>query len=245
MSFKRGCSSHRSGEYHIYLLSRPRGKYRSSQKTNQQQRPQIRSGFNYSRDTAATILWYRQTTQPESETLLTWCNLSYIHGVEIGRYVIRCKYAISHLICDSCASLLPALSSPQTSHRGIVIVATMKTIVLLLGTIAVASADIYQTLVPTGLPATSTDHWGCATENLTQYFQPPEPTGALNFALWSYRTELRRDSCPGTELFCPYPSHSRCCGFSTYVQKHSCRPTPPMAAKQLHGGMSTAPRLYR
>lgn len=219
MSFQSGCSSHRSGEYHIYLLSSPRAGMEAHKR-------QAKSSNNKYAQALTTLeillLRYHGTVKPLNQSQRRYslgaiCRTFMVSKLD-GMY-ISCKYAISHLICDSCAFLLPALSSPKTSHRGIVIVATMNTMVLLLGTIAVASAEIYQTLVPTGLPATSnfTDHWGCATENLTQYFQPPEPTRALNFALWSYGTEPPRDSYTWTELFCPYPSHSRCCGFSTYV----------------------------
>ncbi|KAI1800390.1 hypothetical protein F4811DRAFT_33712 [Daldinia bambusicola] len=70
--------------------------------------------------------------------------------------------------------------------------------------------------------ATSTqrpDPWQCATQNLTQFFDVPKPTGALLKALDSYGDELVKP-CLATAtgldvLSCSVTNTSQWCGFAT------------------------------
>ena len=60
------------------------------------------------------------------------------------------------------------------------------------------------------------DPWQCATEDISQYLNPPKPTGALLAALQSYGDELLK-TCTFTgasALDCPFPASSDWCKFS-------------------------------
>ncbi|KAI1474544.1 hypothetical protein F4774DRAFT_400154 [Daldinia eschscholtzii] len=70
--------------------------------------------------------------------------------------------------------------------------------------------------------ATSTqrpDPWQCATQNLTQFFDVPKPTGALLKALDSYGDELIKpclSTATGLDILsCTVSNTSQWCGFAT------------------------------
>jgi hypothetical protein len=84
---------------------------------------------------------------------------------------------------------------------------------------------IHMTLLPRAEPTITKDPWQCATENLTQYFDVPKPTGSMLTALLSYADKLY-ESCTLTELptgtvlpQCPFPEQSRWCAFTTAAPK--------------------------
>ncbi|KAI4858573.1 hypothetical protein F4820DRAFT_442207 [Hypoxylon rubiginosum] len=67
--------------------------------------------------------------------------------------------------------------------------------------------------------AVTPDPWQCVTENITQYFNVPKPTGSLLDALISYGDELL-DPCLATAtgldaLSCSISETSAWCGFTT------------------------------
>jgi len=89
-------------------------------------------------------------------------------------------------------------------------------------TIANAWTDsaVHRTVLPTDIPpGTSYDPWECALANLTQYFDPPQPTGSLLSAIESYAVKLG-DACTIMDVVdrlqggC-YPSHDDLCKFTT------------------------------
>jgi hypothetical protein len=69
--------------------------------------------------------------------------------------------------------------------------------------------------------STTRDSWECYTENIEQYFQGPDPSGALNKALFDYGDILNADctiTIPSTGLVlptCPFPGREKWCEFST------------------------------
>ncbi|RDL36322.1 uncharacterized protein BP5553_05674 [Venustampulla echinocandica] len=73
-------------------------------------------------------------------------------------------------------------------------------------------------LMPTAPPTTTTrDPWECATENITNYFDVPTATGALDTALISYGRSLFQ-TCTLTGLdrtACRNPDSSAWCAFDT------------------------------
>lgn len=86
-------------------------------------------------------------------------------------------------------------------------------------TTANASSAMHITLMPRAEPTATKDPWQCATENITQYFDVPKPTGSLLTALQSYGDKLIETCTPtfsGTALpSCPFPPKSLWCGFTT------------------------------
>jgi len=80
------------------------------------------------------------------------------------------------------------------------------------------TSDSLGALLPSTPPSTeTTDPWRCATENITQYFDVPTPTGALQTAMVSYGSELLQTcSSTGTDrLTCAFPDSTLWCAFST------------------------------
>lgn len=81
-----------------------------------------------------------------------------------------------------------------------------------------SSGNIHDILWPTRDPSATrlaTDPYYCSTRDLSRYFSPPEPTGALESAIYSFNTQLYK-ACTflGPErLKCPFPEHSRWCAF--------------------------------
>lgn len=79
---------------------------------------------------------------------------------------------------------------------------------------------IHKTLLPRDVPTITSDPWQCATENITQYFYPPKPTGTLLTALLSYADKLNENctlSFPPTLTAiptCPFPEVSQWCAFT-------------------------------
>jgi hypothetical protein len=100
------------------------------------------------------------------------------------------------------------------------------TFLLLKATLIIAEVlPIHMTLLPRAEPTITKDPWQCATENLTQYFDVPKPTGSLLTALLSYADKLY-ESCTITELptgtvlpQCPFPEQSSWCAFTTAAPK--------------------------
>lgn len=76
----------------------------------------------------------------------------------------------------------------------------------------------HTTLGPRAEPTITRDPWQCATENITQYFDMPKPTGELLDALISYGNGLYK-TCTFTDLAefksCTSPGQSRWCAFTT------------------------------
>jgi hypothetical protein len=82
---------------------------------------------------------------------------------------------------------------------------------------ASSHADIqYTELLPTASPTATIDAWQCYTENITQYFDFPRPTGTLLDAMTSYGKKLYAPCTDAGTLFfdCPFPGTSLC-GFAT------------------------------
>ncbi|KAI0385603.1 hypothetical protein F5Y04DRAFT_246248 [Hypomontagnella monticulosa] len=73
------------------------------------------------------------------------------------------------------------------------------------------SVPVIKTLPP--------DPWTCVTENITQYFDVPKPTGTLLDALISYGDELLKpclSTATGTDvLYCSVSETTKWCGFTT------------------------------
>jgi hypothetical protein len=80
------------------------------------------------------------------------------------------------------------------------------------------------TIMPRVAPSigsTTRDSWECYTENIEQYFQGPNPSGALNEALFDYADILNADctiTIPSTGTVlptCPFPGQEKWCAFNT------------------------------
>ncbi|KAK1688372.1 hypothetical protein BDP55DRAFT_657788 [Colletotrichum godetiae] len=73
-------------------------------------------------------------------------------------------------------------------------------------------------LTPT---STYRDPWQCATQNLSQYFDVPKPSGTLSAAIEGYIDELVEpcfETATGADLFnCRVTESSQLCGFTTYA----------------------------
>ncbi|KAK2013293.1 hypothetical protein LZ32DRAFT_658093 [Colletotrichum eremochloae] len=71
------------------------------------------------------------------------------------------------------------------------------------------------------LTSTHRDPWQCATQNLSQYFDVPKPSGTLSAAIDMYVDELVEpclETATGTDLFnCRVTESSQLCGFTTYA----------------------------
>ncbi|OAL51482.1 hypothetical protein IQ07DRAFT_422984 [Pyrenochaeta sp. DS3sAY3a] len=82
------------------------------------------------------------------------------------------------------------------------------------------SSAYHITLFPTATPTTTEDPWYCATENVPQYFDSPEPTGSLLDELLSYGDKLQENCTisitPGATIVptCPFPEQSSICAFT-------------------------------
>jgi len=79
------------------------------------------------------------------------------------------------------------------------------------------SQPAWAALLPTVIPPED-DHWQCATETFSPYFQVPKPTADVLTAMQSYFSKLRSESCTLTgadELDCPYPDATRWCGITS------------------------------
>jgi hypothetical protein len=82
-------------------------------------------------------------------------------------------------------------------------------------------------------PPTFTSHWlapdpyQCATQNLSQYFDLPSPTGMLDDAMNTYFAELLKPclaTATGTDMLnCRVTDSSQLCGFTSYAA-----PTPAL-----------------
>lgn len=75
------------------------------------------------------------------------------------------------------------------------------------------------TEMPRAEPTSTHDPWECATENITQYFDVPKPTGTLLDAILSYGAELI-EPCLSTAtgldaILCTVSETSAWCGFTT------------------------------
>lgn len=78
--------------------------------------------------------------------------------------------------------------------------------------------NIHSTLWPTRDPSATrlaTDPFYCSTRPISSYLSPPEPTGALESAIYSFQTQLYTTcTLRGPQrLNCPFPAHSRWCAF--------------------------------
>lgn len=71
------------------------------------------------------------------------------------------------------------------------------------------------------LTSTYRDPWQCVTQNLSQYFDVPKPSGTLSAAIDLYVDELVEpclETATGTDLFnCRVTESSQLCGFTTYA----------------------------
>lgn len=87
----------------------------------------------------------------------------------------------------------------------------------LLGAVVAQQSGVHLTVLPSEPPMITTeDHWSCATKDITSYFLPPLPTGALSAARLSYGRGVQTCTYTGAEAFnCPFPDKSLWCGFST------------------------------
>lgn len=101
----------------------------------------------------------------------------------------------------------------RTSTISILAAAALATI-----TKAWSDSAVHETVLPTASPAlTVTDPWQCVTENLTQYFDVPKPTGSLLTAIESYADKLI-ESCTLTgadAIHGCFPEKEAWCDFST------------------------------
>ncbi|KAK2029533.1 hypothetical protein LX32DRAFT_693130 [Colletotrichum zoysiae] len=74
---------------------------------------------------------------------------------------------------------------------------------------------------PLTLTSTQRDPWQCATQNLSQYFDVPKPSGTLRAAIDNYVDELLKpclETATGTGRFnCRVTESSQLCGFTTYA----------------------------
>ncbi|KAM7210949.1 hypothetical protein V8F06_013663 [Rhypophila decipiens] len=80
-------------------------------------------------------------------------------------------------------------------------------------------STIHRTVAPTAPPTITSESWRCVTENATQFFKAPLPTGALFSAIDSY-VEAKMAPClktvdPANRLYGCYPSKEAWCGFTT------------------------------
>lgn len=85
--------------------------------------------------------------------------------------------------------------------------------------IITTSQPIWMTVLPTAPPTDAPeDPWQCATEDISQHFDVPKPTGAVSSALASHGRQLRSEVCTLTgadELDCPFPDKARWCAITT------------------------------
>ncbi|KAH7117544.1 hypothetical protein B0J11DRAFT_591822 [Dendryphion nanum] len=94
-----------------------------------------------------------------------------------------------------------------------------QTTAILLQTTATIT-PLHKTLLPRDVPSITSDPWQCATVNVTQYFDPPKPTGGLLAALLSYADKLYENctlTFPPTATViptCPFPETSEWCAFT-------------------------------
>lgn len=108
-----------------------------------------------------------------------------------------------------------------------------------------SSGNIHHTLWPTLNPDSTTDPYYCYTEDITHYFSPPEPTGALSSAFSSFDSRLY-DDCTFTgaqRLECPFPDQSRWClfGSSTSVPGQPAPvPTSMLPAYSSFGSLASS-----
>ncbi|KAI8200223.1 hypothetical protein K4K54_008869 [Colletotrichum sp. SAR 10_86] len=69
--------------------------------------------------------------------------------------------------------------------------------------------------------STLRDPWQCATQNLSQYFDVPKPSGTLSAAIDMYVDELVEpclETATGADLFnCRVTESSQLCGFTTFA----------------------------
>ncbi|EGE08656.1 hypothetical protein TEQG_07617 [Trichophyton equinum CBS 127.97] len=76
------------------------------------------------------------------------------------------------------------------------------TFILLLAAIAAAkdiTDDDITIILPNERPTVTIDPWQCLTQNLTEYFDVPRPTGAFYSAVHSHGSELIKDCVAATE----------------------------------------------
>jgi hypothetical protein len=87
-----------------------------------------------------------------------------------------------------------------------------------------AMPAVPMTVMPRAAPSigsTTRDSWECYTENIEQYFNGPNPTGALEEALLDYADILNADctiTIPSTGTVlptCPFPGQEKWCAFTT------------------------------
>ncbi|KAM5437193.1 hypothetical protein MferCBS31731_005610 [Microsporum ferrugineum] len=92
---------------------------------------------------------------------------------------------------------------------------------LLLAAVAATTAaadDDITTILPNERPTVTIDPWECLTQNLTEYFDVPRPTGAFFSAVHSHGSELIKDCVAATKpVECPFPESSDWCSLSTSI----------------------------
>ena len=81
---------------------------------------------------------------------------------------------------------------------------------------ATTSSALYATLLPTAPPTVTKDPWQCATSNISQYFDPPKPTGTLLSAIVSYADEIF-ESC-SSAAGCDFPPQSKWCRVTSAIK---------------------------
>ena len=95
------------------------------------------------------------------------------------------------------------------------------TFTLLLAAIAAAkdiTDDDITIILPNERPTVTIDPWQCLTQNLTEYFDVPRPTGAFYSAVYSHGSELIKDCVAATKgVDCPFPESSDWCSLSTSI----------------------------
>ena len=77
-------------------------------------------------------------------------------------------------------------------------------------TAAATDPSLVSLLMPSATP-TAADPWWCAIENYSEFFNPPQPTGALSSAIMSYGDKLVETCTAGN---CPFPDATKWCQFT-------------------------------
>lgn len=97
-------------------------------------------------------------------------------------------------------------------------------------------SDLHQILLPTAAPPDDPeDSYTCVFLNASQYFDPPQPTGALKTAFWEYGDELIA-SCvdDGGKVEECWPAKQQWCDFTTKA------PTAQTSALSAWGSSATS-----
>ncbi|ORY65199.1 uncharacterized protein BCR38DRAFT_432118 [Pseudomassariella vexata] len=80
-------------------------------------------------------------------------------------------------------------------------------------------STVHTIVAPTAPPMVTSEPWRCLTENATQYFQVPLPTGSLSAAIDSCADEVMKPCLstvePAQRFYGCFPEKEKWCGFTT------------------------------